>query len=135
MRVLKAVALVAMGFTPGLAQAVGFGVGVFPTFRTEVTPLDGGVYEVRAIGTSAPVAYWCGIGDYAIRTLRTKATQRIYITKAYEKNVRTVQFSLTPPPGVDTNPGYSVTVKRVGENMTAASAQGYCYDDFRDFRF
>ncbi len=120
---------------PGLAQAVGFGIGAYPAFRTTVTPMKNGIYEVSAIGSSAPVAYWCGIGDFAIRSLRTKASQRIYITRAYEKQSRTVQFSLTPPEGVDTTPGYSVTVKRVGENMSAGSAQGYCYDNFMDFGF
>lgn len=120
---------------PGFAQGIGFGVGVYPAFQTTVTPLKNGDYQVSVSGSSAPVSYWCGIGDFAIRTLRTKATQRIYITRAYEKQTRTVQFSLTPPEGVDTTPGYSVTVKRVGENMSAGSAQGYCWDNFMDFGF
>ncbi|WP_037317308.1 hypothetical protein [Ruegeria halocynthiae] len=135
MQFWKVSGIAVLAILPGLAQAVGFGVGVYRGFRTAVTPLDNGIYEVSASGTSAPVAYWCGIGDFAIRTLRTKATQRIYITRAYERQARTVQFSLTAPEGVDTNPGYSVTVKRVGENMTAGSAQGYCYDNFMDLGF
>lgn len=121
--------------TSGLAQALGFGIGVAPAFRTTVTPLSDGTYEVASIGTSAPIAYWCGIGDFAIRTLRTKNTQPIYISRAYEKYKRTVQFSLTPPEGADTSKGYSVTVRRVGANMSAASAQRYCYDNLMDFGF
>ncbi len=135
MRIAKTAALAMLIVIPGIAQAVGFGIAVRPAFRTTVTPLPNGVYEVAAIGTSAPVAYWCGIGDYAIRTLRTKSNQRIYIAGAYVPKARTVQFSLTPPEGADTSPGYSVTVKRVGANMTAASAQDYCYDNFMDFGF
>ncbi|WP_170775791.1 hypothetical protein [Ruegeria lacuscaerulensis] len=120
---------------PGLAQAVGVGFRLNPAIRINVADKGNGVYEVSTRGTSAPVAYWCGIGDYAIRTLRTKATQRIYIYRAYEKQTRTVQFSLTPPEGADTSTSYSVTVKRVGENLSAASAQGYCFDNFLEFGF
>lgn len=135
MQFFRASIVAAVFVVPGIAQAVGFGVGINPSFRTTVTPLKGGIYEVSSSGTSAPVAYWCGIGDYAIRTLRTKATQRIYIARAYQKGIRTVQFSLTPPEGADTSSSYSVTVKRVGANMSAGSAQGYCYDNFMDFGF
>lgn len=120
---------------PAAAYAVGFGISVRPTYRTDIRPLKDGIYEVKAIGSSAPVNYWCGIGDYAIRQLGVPGSQRIYIWKAYEPGVRTVQFSLNPPPGVDTTPGYSITVKRVGENMSASSAQNYCYDNFMDFGF
>lgn len=131
----KALSLAALLAIPGLAQAVGIGVRFGLVNQTEVTPLDDGVIQVKAAGSSAPVAYWCGVGDYAMRTLRTKATQRIYVARAYERGARTVLFTLTPPPGVDTNPGYSITVKRVGENMSAASAQRYCYDNTLDFGF
>lgn len=135
MRVLKIAALATFAVSPVFAQGIGIGIGAYPGFKTTVTPMNNGVYEVAVSGSSAPVAYWCGIGDFAIRSLRTKATQRIYIVRAYEKGVRTVQFSLTPPDGVDTTPGYSITVKRVGENMSAGSAQGYCFDNFLDFGF
>ncbi len=135
MWVSRLLLVLCLGLTPGIAAAVGFGISVRPQFRTEVTPLDGGVYEVKTFGSSAPVAYWCGIGDYAIRTLRTKSSQRIYISREYIKGARTVQFSFTPPEGADTGNSYSVTVKRVGANMSAGTAQGYCYDNFIDFGF
>ncbi len=118
------------------AQGVGFGYKLRPQFNTQITPLKDGTYEVKPVGgSSAPVTYWCGIGDYAVRTLGVSNSQRIYVSKPYEKGVRTVQFSLTPPPGADTNPGYSLTVNRVGENLSAASAQNYCFDNFIDFGF
>jgi len=135
MRFFKISGAAALIILPGLAQAAGFGLHVRPQFRTEITPMQNGVYEVKAIGSSAPVNYWCGIGDFAIRTLGLPSSQRIYISKAYEPGVRTVQFSMTPRPGVDIKPGYSVTVKRVGANMSAASAQRYCDDNFMDFDF
>ncbi|NOD37074.1 MULTISPECIES: hypothetical protein [unclassified Ruegeria] len=130
MRFLKVFASTALVLAPAIAEAVGFGLYVRPQFRTEITALPDGVYEVKAVGSSAPVNYWCGIGDYAIRTLGVPNNQRIYIYRAYEPGVRTVQFSLTPPPGADTKPGYSITVRKVGANMSASSAQNYCYDNF-----
>ncbi|WP_171234852.1 hypothetical protein [Ruegeria sp. HKCCA6837] len=130
MRFLKVFASTALVLAPAIAEAVGFGLYVRPQFRTEITALPDGVYEVKAVGSSAPVNYWCGIGDYAIRTLGVPNNQRIYIYRAYEPGVRTVQFSLSPPPGADTKPGYSITVRKVGANMSASSAQNYCYDNF-----
>ncbi len=135
MRVAKLIAVSAFVLAPQLAQAVGFGVRVGTQNRTEITPLEGGIYEVKAIGSSAPVNYWCGIGDFAIRTLGVPGPTRIYIHRAYEPGVRTVQFSLTPPPGANTDPGYSISVKKVGMNMSATKAQNYCYDNFLDFGF
>ncbi len=120
MRFLKVFASTALVLAPAIAEAVGFGLYVRPQFRTEITALPDGVYEVKAVGSSAPVNYWCGIGDYAIRTLGVPNNQRIYIYRAYEPGVRTVQFSLTPPPGADTKPGYSITVRKVGANMSAS---------------
>ena len=130
MQFVRIFAPTALALMPAMADAVGFGLDIRPQFRTEITALPDGVYEVKALGSSAPVTYWCGIGDFAIRTLGVPNSQRIYIWRAYERGVRTVQFSLTPPPGADTNPGYSITVSRVGENMSASSAQNYCYDNF-----
>ena len=135
MKILKAAAVAAIVLLPGIAQGVGLGFGAYPTFKTTVTPLKDGTFEVAVSGSSAPVAYWCGIGDFAIRTLGTKPSQRIYVSRAYEKNVRTVQFSLTPPEGVDIKTSYSVSVKRVGENRSAGSAQNYCWDNMIDFGF
>ncbi|WP_425085804.1 hypothetical protein [Ruegeria profundi] len=135
MRIAKLIAASALIIAPQLAQAVGFGVRVGPQNRTEITPLEGGIFEVRAIGSSAPVNYWCGIGDFAIRTLGVPGPTRIYIYRAYEPGVRTVQFSLTPPPGANTDPGYSISVKKVGMNMSATKAQNYCYDNFLDLAF
>ncbi len=136
-RFLKASVVAAIVVAPSVVHSVGFGFGVRLGYRTAVANVGDGVFEVVSLSGSAPVAYWCGAGDFAIRSLRTSATQRIYIWKAYGPSVsqpgkKAVQYSLSPPDGVDTTPGYSVTVRRVGENMTAASAQGYCYDNMLD---
>ncbi len=138
MRFLTCLSLTAIILAPTIAQSqgVGFGYKLRPQFRTQITPLKDGTYEVKPVGgSSAAVTYWCGIGDYAVRTLGVSNSQRIYVSKAYEKGVRTVQFSLTPPPGANTNPGYSLTVNRVGENLSAASAQNYCFDNSIDMGF
>ena len=101
--------------------------------RHEVLPVSDGVWEVVSEIGSGATDYWCGAGDYAIRQLRTSATQRIYIWQAIGPSVnrpgkKSVQFALSAPAGADTSVGYSVTVKRAGDNMTASMAQKYCYD-------
>lgn len=106
----------------------------------EVLPVSEGVWEVvNRVGSGAQ-DYWCGIGDFAIRALRTQATQRIYIWKEIGPSVnrpgrKSVQFSLTPPPGSDTSTRYSLSVKVRGDNINAATARNYCYDRRDDFFF
>ena len=101
--------------------------------RAEVLPVSDGVFEVTNSGGSAAQHYWCGAGDYAISQLRTGATQRVYIWQALGPSVnrpgrKSVQFALQPPPGANTTPGYSLSVRAVGDNMTAAAAREYCWD-------
>lgn len=105
--------------------------------RHEVLPVEEGVWEVVSrVGTSAQ-DYWCGIGDFAISQLRTSATQRIYVWEGVGPSVnrpgrKSVKFALTPPPGASTEKGYSLSVKKPGYNLNAATARNYCYDRFDD---
>lgn len=87
MRRWMIMALITLTAAPGIALAIGFGAGVRMGYRTEVAQLDNGVFEIVSYGTSAPVSYWCGAGDFAIRGLRTKGNQRIYVWKAYGPSV------------------------------------------------
>ncbi|WP_424986493.1 hypothetical protein [Microbulbifer sp. S227A] len=100
--------------------------------RLEVFPVSETVWEVVAgVGTSA-ADYWCGAGDFAQRVLGVSATSRIYIWKPVGPSVnrpgkKAVQFSMSPPPGADTSTGYSLTVKRAGDNLARHAAVQYCY--------
>lgn len=105
--------------------------------RHEVLPVQEGVWEVVSRVGSSPQDYWCGIGDFAIRELRTGAAQRIYIWEGVGPSVnrpqkRSVKFALTPPPGADTSSSYSLSIKRPGENISANLARSYCYNHFAD---
>ncbi len=130
-RVVKAIAVSLLIAAPGLALA-------FQAWnKARVYALSGGVFEVVNYHGSVPRDYWCGAGDYAIRILRTSATQRVYLWKAVGPSVsepgkKGVQFALQAPPDSDTKPGFGVQVKRIGDNMNAAMAQNYCYDNTAD---
>ncbi|MEP2717595.1 hypothetical protein [Pseudophaeobacter sp.] len=108
--------------------------------RHEVFQVSSDVWEVvNEVGSGAQ-DYWCGIGDFALRQLRTQATQRIYIWQGIGPSVnrpgrKSVQFSLTPPPGVDTTPRLSLSVKAVGDNLNAATARNYCYDRIEELLY
>ena len=100
--------------------------------RHEVFPVSDTVWEVVSEVGSSAADYWCGAGDFAQRVLGTPAAQRIYIWKAIGPSVtrpgrKAVQFSLTPPPGADTSTGYSLTVRRAGDNLARHAAVQYCY--------
>lgn len=105
--------------------------------RHEVLPVSEGAYEVVGrVGTSAQ-DYWCAIGHFARAALGADATQRVYIVEGIGPSVnrsgrKSVKFSLTPPQGVDLTPGLSLSTKRVGDNLNAATAQNYCYDRVED---
>ncbi|MDE4135082.1 hypothetical protein PXK00_18385 [Phaeobacter sp. QD34_3] len=121
------------------------GIGLYPFSAQawwawnhhEVLPVSQGVWEVVSRVGSGPQDYWCGIGDFAIRQLRSSATQRIYIWEGIgpSKNRpgrKSVKFALVPPPGADTSTGYSLSIKRVGDNLSASLARNYCYDRIED---
>lgn len=106
----------------------------------EVLPVSERVWEVVSRVGSGAQDYWCGIGDFAIRQLRSPATQRIYIWQPIGPSVnrpgrKSVQFALTPPPGSDISPRLSLNVKIPGDNLNAATARNYCYDRIDDFRY
>lgn len=89
------------------------------------------VFEVIGRPGSGAADYWCGAGDYVRHALRDKATRRIYIWRAIGPSViqsgrKAVQFSLTAPDNISTSPGYSLSVRSVGDYLTAAAAYQYC---------
>lgn len=98
----------------------------------DVYPVQKGVWEVVKRPRSAAWDFWCAIGDFALAELRVGATQRIYLWRGLGPSVtrsgyKAVQFSLTPPAGADTTPGLTLSVNRVGDNLTAAAARQYCF--------
>lgn len=100
--------------------------------RHEVLPVSTGVYEVVSEVGSGAQDFWCGAGDYAYRELGVASVQRVYIWRGIGPSVnrpgrKAVQFSLTPPPGADTDPALTLSVKDVGDNLRAAHAQQYCF--------
>jgi hypothetical protein len=103
----------------------------------DVNPMANGVFEVVGKPGAGPREYWCSAGHYARAMLRAAANQRIYITRGLGQSETTnrrsaVQFSLTKPPG-DYQSGYSLSIKNVGENLTAAAASNYCAGSRRFF--
>ncbi|PJE34715.1 hypothetical protein CVM52_20860 [Pseudooceanicola lipolyticus] len=119
---------------------IGAALALLPTLgsawtaynRHEVVPLGDGVFEVVSEVGSGPTDFWCGAGDYAYRQMRAAAVQRLYLWRAIGPSVsrpgrKAVQFSLTPPPGADLQPGFALSMNDVGDNLRAGAAQQYCY--------
>lgn len=122
-----------------LAALPGLAVAWTAVNRSEVTALGGDRFEVVNRNSSRSQDYWCAAGDYAIAALHTPATQRVYIYAAVGPSQtapgrKGVTFSLSPPPGGPAPQTYSLSVKSVGDNLTAAAARQYCTDRmFPDF--
>ena len=103
--------------------------------------LSATVFEVIGRAGSGAADYWCGAGDYVRHRLGRAAVQRVYIWRAIGPSVarpgrRAMQFSLTAPDNPSPSPGYSLSMKAVGDNLTASFAFQYCFDnDRRDSLF
>jgi len=102
----------------------------------QVEPVSASVFEVIGRPGSGAADYWCGAGDYVRHALGRAAVQRVYIWRAIGPSVtrqgrRAIQFSLTPPDNPTPSPGYSLSTKAVGDNLTAAFAFQYCFDNDR----
>jgi len=70
-----------------------------------------------------------------MRHLGVGATQRVYLWAALGPSQtvagkKAVQFSLSVPPSGPAPQSYSLSVKAVGDSLTAAAAQKYCFVDF-----
>jgi len=118
-------------FAALLAMIPGWANAWWAVNRTEVYPVSDTVFEVLNVVGSGAVDYWCGAGDFARQVIGTPAAQRIYIWRAIGPSEtrprrKSVQFSLTPPPGADTTPGLSLSIRQAGDNMTSALAYQYC---------
>ena len=100
--------------------------------RHEVLPVTNGVFEVVGQVGSSAADFWCGAGDYIYAYQSKRSVQRIYIWRglgpsATRPGKKSVQFSLTPPPGADTSPTMALSYDDVGDNLRAAMAQQYCF--------
>jgi len=107
--------------------------------RHTVNPVSDVNFEVVGRPGSSGVQFWCAAGDYARQVLGVSAVQRIYLVRGPAPAVtrnwnRAVLFSLVAPQGADLRPGFTLSMKRVGDNMNAADALAYCLDEkLRDY--
>lgn len=108
-------------------------------FRLEVNALPGqGNYEVITEPGYGPAEIWCWAGNYPTAYLRVPATTRVYLmqplgpaqTRAGKKGVG---FTVNPSAEVleaANRPGdggnYSVSVKRVGYNLSIGHTRNFC---------
>ncbi len=95
------------------------------------------VFEVVGQPGSGAADFWCGAGDYVRHFLRKPAVQPVYIWRAIGPSIgqgggqsgrKAVQFSLSPPATKIEPNGYSLSVKAVGDKLTASAAYQYCLD-------
>lgn len=117
-----------------LVLVPGWGLAYRAINRHEVYPVSETVFEVVGRVGSSAADYWCGAGDYIQNALGYEVVRRIYIWRAIGPSEtisgkKAVQFALAPPKGADATPGLSLSVKAVGDNLTAAAAFRYCISD------
>lgn len=99
--------------------------------RHKVELVSETVFEVVGRPGSGGQEFWCAAGDFARRVLGAGAAQRVYLVRgpapAQTRHWnRAVLFSLTPPVDGDLRTMATLSVTRVGDNLNATMAQGYC---------
>ncbi len=117
-----------------LALPPGWALAYRQAFQNEVVPISDSRWEVVSRGSSSARAFWCTAGDYALGRLGVSGTQRIYLWRAVgsasgSATRDSAQFSLAAPQGANTRPGVFLSVRHAGDNMTAAMAREFCFDD------
>ena len=106
--------------------------------RHEVNPLPNGDFEVVSRVGAGPAQFWCGAGDYALRALGVASNARVYLVQGpapslTEPGKKAVTFSLMPPAAADARSSVGqlfLSLDAVGDSLSAAVAQQYCYDHF-----
>ncbi|MFC3615811.1 hypothetical protein ACFORG_18835 [Lutimaribacter marinistellae] len=98
----------------------------------EVYPVSPESFEV--VTTKGPAAgdYWCGAGQFTIAQLGRSSTQDIYVVRgrgasSSAPGETSVLFSFQPPAGGEVE-SLSNSVDLIGNALSAAQAQAYCFD-------
>ncbi|TMV04769.1 hypothetical protein FGK63_16935 [Ruegeria sediminis] len=98
--------------------------------RSAAYPLANGLIEVVA-DFSENAIYWCGAGDYALRRLSKRGTERIYVWQGPAASTarpgeRAVTFGFERPPGVEQVNSLTNDVSIVGNSLSVAQAKKTC---------
>lgn len=127
MQIARAIPLAA-----AIAALPGLAIAWQSINRNEVVQVTSTEFEVIGRVATGAADYWCSAGDFVIAGLGRSSSSRVYIWKAIgpstvAANAKAVTFSLNEPPSGPAPQSYSLSVKAVGDSMSAAAAQQYCY--------
>ena len=101
-----------------------------------VNPETPDTFEVIQSGGVSAGDVWCAAADFALSRLSVPSNQRIYliegkhIARTEERRRFGYSFSLTPPPEAQnfTHSPWLLSLRNVGDSLSAIAAKQYCYD-------
>lgn len=101
-----------------------------------VNPENQDTFEVIQSGGVSAGDVWCAAGDYALSQLGVPGNQKVYliegkhIARTEERRRFGYSFSLTPPPEAQnfTQSPLLLSLRNVGDSLSAIVAKQYCYD-------
>ncbi|MEQ9695411.1 hypothetical protein [Shimia sp. SDUM112013] len=117
-------------FVAGTAAAQ-FG---YVPWRVNAMPGNGNFEVIEGPGAGNQ-RYWCEAAKYAIQRLRARGNTRMYIIKPggpaqTQSRAYGVGYTISPTPEVleaaKSAGGYSVSVSKVGYNLSVSHAQSFC---------
>ncbi|SLN31267.1 hypothetical protein RUM8411_01296 [Ruegeria meonggei] len=97
----------------------------------QTVAVNSSIFEVIPRGRTDADGYWCAAADFARRSLGAGWQQPIYVVRGYGPSEATgrrtaVQFSITPPEGVDLNVMSNSVGFIPGQSRSVQSANGLC---------
>ncbi len=114
-------ALFVLGTALGTAQAADARTSV--DYAAQAGP--GSSVLIKPMRPSGDAQYWCAAADYMRGTFGSAGTARIYVTEARSRGA--ARFALDPPASGPVTT-FSISVGTVGNNMSVAEAQQFCYN-------
>ncbi|TMM55093.1 hypothetical protein [Sulfitobacter sabulilitoris] len=131
-----AIAILALVLWPAMAQAQAYEA----INRLLVVPIDRTTFEVIEARGEGARGIWCAAANYVRRNGLRSADGRIYVQRARGPSVtvpgrKGVVFTLRPDAQLQATPrSLSVSVRRVGENLSVNHAHIFCDDYILELR-
>jgi hypothetical protein len=134
-RALAAGLALAIGLSGATAQAER-GPAFRPVFVARndllVYPMPDGTFEVQARAGTAGPQYFCAAGDYAWRRLNVPVASRVVVVRPDGPSTtnpggRGMVFKVVPQGAASSeDQGWTVSMRRAGENHSVAMARALC---------
>lgn len=105
--------------------------------RVAGDPANPSRFDILQLAGNGGSDYWCAAGEYVVRRLGLSGTTRIYLVQPLGRgrlDRNSIGYSVNPSADVvnaSSGNGATMSMKKVGQNWSAAHARGQCPSESR----